>query len=120
MRIIDTINFTHNDTDDIERALNSIDCTNDLNVSQAIWNLIFTAEMTTAMHSIIDTIGRCRITRKLALEKMYEELPRVLNVTAIEDWLPLFERISSEFEYKMVSRTTDRWILDNHVGHLFS
>lgn len=40
----------------------------------------------------------------MVLGQMYDDLPDVLRVTNVNDWLPLFERISSEFEYKLVRR----------------
>lgn len=104
LEIIDAIDPTANDTGDIEEALKLISCTNDLDVSKAIFNLIFAKNIQKFIPRIIETCGRCKISRKMVLEYLYEDLPRVLRVTDIQNWLPLFERISSEFEYKMVTK----------------
>lgn len=92
-----------NDTGDIEKALKSISCTSHLDVSNAIFNLIFVENITRFIPNVIEICGRCKNVRKMVLENLYEDLPRVLRVTDIENLLPLFEHISSELEYKMVS-----------------
>lgn len=103
IEIIHAINPTVNDTSDIEKALKSIGCTSDLDVSEAIFNLIFTENIKRVIPSIVEACGRCKMFREMVLEKLYDDLPRILRVTNIGDWLPLFERISSEFEYKLVT-----------------
>lgn len=100
--IVKTISAS-NDTGDIEKTLKSISCTNHLDTSNAIFNLIFVENITRFIPNVIETCGRCKNVRKMVLENLYEDLPRVLRVTDIENLLPLFERISSEFEYKMVT-----------------
>lgn len=103
IEIIGAINSTANETSDIEKALNSIGCTSDVDASKAIFNLIFAQDLTRFMPNIVEICGRCDHVRRFVLEQFYEDLPRVLRVTDIENWLPLFERISSEFERKMVT-----------------
>lgn len=105
LEIIGAIDPVVNDTGDIEKALKMISCTNDLDVSTAIFNLIFAENIRKLIPNIIETCGRCKVSRKMVLEYLYEDLPRVLSVTDIQNWLPLFERISSEFEYKMVTKS---------------
>lgn len=105
LEIIVAINPAVNDTSDIENVLKMISCTNDLDVSKAIFNLIFAENIRKFIPNIIEACGRCKVCRKMVLEYLYEDLPRVMRVTDIQNWLPLFERISSEFEYKMVTKS---------------
>lgn len=91
-----------NETGDIEKALNWMRCTSDLDNARAIFDLIFAGNIERFIPNIVEACARCKISRRMVLERMYEDLPHILRVTSLENWMPLFERISSEFEFKMV------------------
>lgn len=102
MELIRAIDPVFTDAGDIANTLKSIPCSSDHDVSKSMLQLIFAENMAKFIPNIIETCSRCKLSRRIALEYLYEDLPHILRVTSVESWLPLFERITSDVEYKMV------------------
>lgn len=91
------------DIDITQRLLRSLSCSRDIDFLTDLFDLIYDVSFEIFIPDIIRSSAKSRIGKKIILEILYEDFPRVVNHTGIENLLSVFEEITTEFELKMVN-----------------
>lgn len=98
------------ETSSVEKTLSvlkALSCNRNSDFLLELFNLIYNRTYTAIVPDILQACAQNNIGKKLILELLYEDLPRVIKHTSIQNLLLVFEEVSTEFEYRMVF-TSDR------------